>query len=347
MRIGRGVLLAAVAGAVGAATLWDWRAQQGGPPGEALTLYGNVDIREVQLAFTVSERIVRMDVQEGARVSRGQPLAALDTRRLERATERAQARVAAQRQALSGLEAGSRPQEIRRARAEAEAARVQARDAERTFQRLRELAARDLAAREQADTAQAAFEAARARLEAARQALSLALAGPREEDIAAARATLRAYRAELALVRHDLAESRLTAPADGVIRDRMLEPGDIASPQRPVYTLALTDPVWVRTYVPEPALGRIRPGMPARVHTDSYPGKRYRGWIGYISPTAEFTPKSVETPQVRTDLVYQVRVHVCNPDNELRLGMPATVTIPLETAREGATGPPRPCGEEP
>ncbi|NIP72069.1 MAG: HlyD family efflux transporter periplasmic adaptor subunit [Gammaproteobacteria bacterium] len=347
MGIGRVVLLATAAGAVGAATLWDWRAQQGGPPGAGLTLYGNVDIREVQLAFTVSERIVRMDVQEGERVSRGQPLAALDTRRLERAAERAQARVAAQRQVLARLEAGTRPEEIRRARAEAEAARVQAHDAERTFQRLRELAERSLAAREQADTAKAAFEAARARLEAAHQVLNLALAGLREEDIAAARATLRAYRADLALVRHDLAESRLNAPAGGVIRDRMLEPGDIASPQRPVYTLALTDPVWIRAYVPEPDLGRIRPGMPARVHTDSFPDKPYRGWIGYISPTAEFTPKSVETPQVRTDLVYQVRVHVCNPANELRLGMPATVTISLEAAPEAETGPHHPCPKAP
>ncbi len=103
----------------------------------------------------------------------------------------------------------------------------------------------------------------------------------------------------------------------------------MASPQRPVYTLALTDPIWVRAYVQGPDLGKLKPGMAAEASTDSYPGKHYRAWIGYISPTAEFTPKSVETTEVRSNLVYQVRIFVCNPQDELRLGMPATVTIPL------------------
>ena len=121
-----------------------------------------------------------------------------------------------------------------------------------------------------------------------------------------------------------------------MIQNRILEPGDMASPQRPVYSLALTDPIWVRTYVGETDLGKLRPGMSAQVSTDSYPGKTYRAWIGYISPTAEFTPKAVETTRVRTDLVYQVRVYVCNPQDELRLGMPATVTIALNGADTGA-----------
>ena len=100
--------------------------------------------------------------------------------------------------------------------------------------------------------------------------------------------------------------------------------------QRTVYTVALTNPVWVRAYVPEPKLGKIWLGMSAEVETDSYPGKQYEAWIGFISPTAEFTPKTVETTELRTRLVYQVRVYVCNPENELRLGMPATVIIPLD-----------------
>jgi HlyD family secretion protein len=101
----------------------------------------------------------------------------------------------------------------------------------------------------------------------------------------------------------------------------------MASPERPVFSLALTDPVWVRAYVPETDLGRVQPGTPATVHTDSGPKEGYPGWVGYVSPTAEFTPKSVETKEVRTDLVYQVRIMVCNPDGRLRLGMPATVRI--------------------
>ncbi|MGA9828095.1 MAG: HlyD family efflux transporter periplasmic adaptor subunit, partial [Rhodanobacteraceae bacterium] len=133
----------------------------------------------------------------------------------------------------------------------------------------------------------------------------------------------------LSLATNALADAVLKAPADGTIRNRILEPGDMASPQQPVYTLALTDRIWVRTYVSETDLGRIHPGMAATVTTDSYPDKVYHGSIGYISPTAEFTPKSIETPEVRTTLVYQVRVYVSDADNQLRLGMPATVHVDL------------------
>jgi HlyD family secretion protein len=141
---------------------------------------------------------------------------------------------------------------------------------------------------------------------------------------------LNADEAQLALAQEVLQDTELFAPADGIIRNRILEPGDMASPQTPVLTLALTNPVWVRTYAPETALGKLAPGMTAQVSTDSFPGKTYPGWIGFISPTAEFTPKNVETPDLRTRLVYQVRIHVCNPQDELRLGMPATVVIPLD-----------------
>jgi len=141
---------------------------------------------------------------------------------------------------------------------------------------------------------------------------------------------LKADEAQLALALEVLKDTELYAPADGIIRNRILEPGDMASPLTPVFTLALNNPVWVRAYAPETALGKLAPGIAADVSTDSYPGKTYPGWIGFISPTAEFTPKNVETPELRTRLVYQVRIYVCNPQDELRLGMPATVSIPLD-----------------
>jgi HlyD family secretion protein len=133
-----------------------------------------------------------------------------------------------------------------------------------------------------------------------------------------------AYKAEQAL-----ADTELYAPADGVIRERILEPGDMASPLTPVFTLALMDPVWVRAYLPETVLGRVRLGATASITTDSFPEKVYKGWIGYIAPTAEFTPKNVETTELRTRLVYRMRVFACNPAGELRLGMPATVRLDL------------------
>ena len=203
-------------------------------------------------------------------------------------------------------------------------------DAKRTYRRVKRLVPQQAASVQQLDDARAAENSAIARLNAVKALLDLALAGPRKEDIAAAKALLKRYEAQLGLARRDLKNAFLYAPSAGIIQDRILEIGDMASPQKPVFTIALTDPLWVRAYVPEPDLGKIREGMKAQVTTDSFPGKHYTGWVGFISPTAEFTPKPVETPELRTRLVYQVRIFVKNPQDELRLGMPATVRIRLD-----------------
>jgi membrane fusion protein YbhG len=328
----RAILVAVVAAGAGTA-VWLWRANHGEAESTTLVLYGNVDIRQVQLAFNGSERIASLLVQEGDRVQPGQLLGKLDTRRLELAVANAAAQAQAQKEVLARLEAGTRPEEIKQDRANLEAAEVEARNAERTARRQGDLVAKNLTSREQADDARAAADAAAARRDAAAQVLGLALAGSRKEDIAAARATLASLEAQLGLARRSRADAELDAPAKGIVQDRLLEPGDMASPDRPVYTIALTDPLWVRAYVAEPDLGKVRLGMRAEVSTDSFPDKRYSGWVGFISPTAEFTPKSVETTELRTQLVYQVRVFVCNPAGELRLGMPATVRVPLDQPR--------------
>ncbi len=185
---------------------------------------------------------------------------------------------------------------------------------------------------------------AKANLDREQQALTLAVKGPRQEDIESARAQLKAYEAALQKAKEELADTRLYAPEQAVVQDRILEPGDMASPQIPVVTLALDSPLWVRAYVSEPDLGKIAPGMRAEVKTDSFPDKTYRAWIGFISPTAEFTPKQVETTELRSKLVYRLRVYVCNPQNELRMGMPADVLIPLnQPAPPEAKGSRDPC----
>lgn len=332
------IVLAIVVLAAAGAGYWYWQHAREEEQGSLLQLYGNVDIREVSLAFNAAERISAMPAQEGDSVQAGQVLAELDTSRLQQAVDRAAGQVEAQRQVVMRLEAGTRPEEVRKARADVDAAEVTTRNAERTWTRQKTLNEKGLAPDDAVDNTRAAFDEAKARLKAAREALNLALAGPRKEDIASAHGSLEALEAELALARRNLDEAQLKAPADGVIRNRLAEPGDMASPQTPVYTLSLTEPLWVRAYVSEPELGRIWPGMRAEVHTDSYPGKRYPGWLGFISPTAEFTPKSVQTERVRTDLVYQVRVFVCNARNELRLGMPAQVSIDLDQPHDAAAG---------
>jgi HlyD family secretion protein len=177
------------------------------------------------------------------------------------------------------------------------------------------------------DSAKATLQMAEAKLVVNQRALELAVTGPRKEDIAEAEARLRANEAQLALLRQQLVDAQLLAPMDSVVRTRLLEPGEMASPQKPVFSLAITDPKWVRAYVSEPDLGKLHEGMAASVAVDSFPKRRFEGWIGFISPVAEFTPKTVQTEELRTSLVYEVRVFVKDPSDELRLGMPATVYL--------------------
>ncbi len=319
------LLLLAAAGA----GIWYWMQPVAIEKG-LLRLYGNVDIREAQLAFNASEHIYRILVKEGEHVNRDQLLAVLHQELYRARVAEAEAQVEAKRQQLNKLLAGSRPEEIEKARAELQAAEARAKSAHDTWKRLESLVNRKLASREEVETAKSNANAAQAQVEAARAALRLLVAGPRKEDIAAARADLKAAEAALTSARQNLAETELRSPANGIIRTRILEPGDMASPLKPALTLAFANPVWVRAWLPETVLGKVKPGMAAEITTDSYPGKRYAGWVGFISPTAEFTPKNVETPELRTRLVYQVRIFSCNPGEELRLGMPATVEIDLE-----------------
>ncbi|MGC2195764.1 MAG: efflux RND transporter periplasmic adaptor subunit [Terriglobales bacterium] len=326
-------------------------------PGDAITLYGNLDIRQVQLAFNDSERIEKLLVDEGSAIRAGQLVAQLVQRRFLDAVAQDEATVAAQQQVVARLLAGSRPEEVAEARADvaaaqADVARAQANvtNAEQLYRRQQTLSKQQYVSLQIRDDAQRSYLAEQADLEAKRQVLAakeqvlrLAALGPRKEDIAAAQATLKAETAALALAQKELADTQLYAPADGVIQNRILEPGDMANPQTPVFTLALDNPVWVRAYLPEPEMGKVALGMLAWIESDSFPGQRFPGWIGYISPVSEFTPKNVETTQLRSQLVYRVRVYACNPDHRLRLGMPATVVVPISNNPPHAIDA-HPCG---
>ena len=310
-----------------------------------LELYGNVDIREVQPAFNDNGPVVQMLVSEGARVRRGELIARIDDSRYLARLADARHKAANLKAVLSRLVHGSRPQEIARAEATMEGLRAIYQNDRTNYARTLSLIPQGVASVEDRDDAQARVRAARGNYQAALQAYRLAVEGPRHEDIVAARSAYDAAVAAAALASRELADTSLYAPADGVVENRILEPGDMASPSTPVYTIALTSPLWVRAYVPETDLGKLALGMPAEITTDSFPGRRYRGWVGYVSPTAEFTPKTVETPALRTQLVYQVRVYACDSHGELRLGMPATVAIDLShrlkavTAADHVDGP--------
>src|SRR5262245_58960144 len=376
------VVLLAVAGVAAGLTWWLTHRDSATL---VLILYGNVDLRQVELPFNNSERIAAVLVQEGDRVRRGQVLARLDTSRLEpqvaqaeaqaaaqrHVVERlhhgsrpeeiaqAEAQVAAQRYVVERLHHGSRPEEIAQARANVESAKADVTNARRQYERLKALLERSAGgavSQQDVDNARAALDVAEAKLvvtqkaldlavagprkeevaeaeaklAVTQKALDLAVAGPRQEEVAEAEARLRAVEAQLALLRQQLADTELVAPVDAVVRTRLLEPGEMATPQKPVFSLAITDPKWVRVYVSERDLGKVQPGMAASVAVDSFPNRHFTGWVGFISPVAEFTPKAVQTTELRTSLVYEIRVFVKDPSDELRLGMPATVYLPLD-----------------
>ncbi len=309
----------------------------------AVAVYGTIDIRQVSLSFNDSDRIAQLLVQEGDRVGRGQLLATLDRTRLKANADKVAADVEAAQKTLTRLLDGSRPEEIAEARAALAAAVATEVNARINFVRYSKLSPSGAETRQNRDNAEQTLKVATANRQAAEQALALAVEGPRWEDIAVARAQLASAQAALVYANQQLKDAELLAPADGFIEDRILEPGDMVTPQTPVFTLDLTEPVYARAYLPERQLGQVRPGMRAVIETDAYPGEEFPAWVGFIATTAEFTPKTVETTEIRTELVYRMHVYACNPDGRLRLGAPVSVKIPLADNPPVARGE-KPCG---
>jgi len=323
----RTIIIAIVALAV-AAGLAAWAAGLFGSGREdTLRLYGNVDVREVDMAFRVSGRIASIPVDEGERVKPGQLIATIDPAPIADRVAQASAAVGQAQANLAKAVNGARAQDIAQARARVDAAAVAHDYAQKQYDRRQPLVASGTISRASWDEAVANLRQAEARLVEARQALDLLEAGTRVEDIAAVRAQLANAQAQRGGAVTDLRDARLVAPSDGIVLTRAMEPGAIAQPGQTVMTIALTRPMRVRAYVGEPNLGRVAPGMKVEVRTDGS-DKVYHGTIGFISPRAEFTPKSVETEDLRTDLVYRMRIIVSDPDERLRQGQPVTVTVP-------------------
>lgn len=294
---------------------------------DEFVLYGNVDIRQVSLAFNSSERIEKMLVEEGDRVQKNDLLATLESKPLELSIAKSEAAIEKQEAVVQRLKNGSRPEEIEQSAAKMRAAEADYENALLYKNRMAELYKSSAISKQEMDNASARFKAAAADLDNARETYRLSEIGPRAEDIAEAEAQLKGLRADLLLQKYNLSQTKLLSPIDGVVRSRLQEPGDMASPQKPVYLIAVEDTKWVRAYISEKRLGEIKPGMAAQIIIDSFPDKPINGQVGYISDVAEFTPKTVQTEELRSSLVYEVRVYVEDKDNVLRMGMPATVKL--------------------
>jgi len=300
-----------------------------------VALQGNIDVRQVNLSFKVDGRIEALAVDEGDTVKAGQVVATLDKRYFQ--DELAVARAMRDNLAsnLAKLEHGSRPEEIAQARALTASKEAMLAQARADYARYKELDKTPGAiSKQELDRYAAQLAVTEADAKAAFESQRLMEIGPRTEDIDAARALLAQQRAVIVQIERKLADCNLVAPSAGFIFTRSREIGAIVQAGETVFTLTLTSPVWVRTYVSERDLGLIGPGLPVEVSTDTAPDRPYPAHIGFISPTAEFTPKTVETREIRTSLVYRLRVVVDNPDGRLRQGMPVTVRLPLPEARQ-------------
>lgn len=302
-----------------------------------LVLYGNVDIREVTLGFRVPGRLAALSVDEGDSVRAGQELARLDVTPIQLELNEARANAAAIGARVALLKSGYRTEDVEQSRAALAERRAALTNAEQSLARQEQLRGTGAVAQRVYDDAVAARDAARARVRAAEQSLAQFEAGYRRQEIAEAEANQARAAATAAQAEQRLGDAVLQAPADGTILTRAVEPGAIVAAGAPVFTVSLRAPVWARIYVSEPDLGRVAPGRAVLLYTDARPDRPYHGQIGFVSPTAEFTPKNVETPDLRTALVYRARVVVTDPDPALRQGMPVTVRLAAEDRSASST----------
>jgi len=328
------VVVAAVAGGV-----YYWKQRAANDPQAAFTMWGNVDVHQVELGFRVSGRISRLDVDEGARVTPGAELAQLDHVPFETEVAAATAQVAMAQAQFDKATRGYRTEEIAQAAAAVRQREADLANARVTDERLKGLFPQGAVTRQDMDNADARVRESDAQLASAREQLALVTRGSRIEDIQTQEANLAAAKASLTRARTSLEDATLMAPSGGVVSVRAREVGAIVQAGQTIYTVALNDPVWIRAYVPQPRLGRIKPGMTVKIEVDSVPGKQFEGTVGFISPEAEFTPKSVQTEQVRDDLVYRLRIVAKDPQNVFRQGMPVTVRVPAAGSQVMAANP--------
>ncbi len=297
------------------------------PADAPLTLYGNVDIRGVDLGFRVAGRLSEVLKDEGDAVKAGELLARIDPQPYIDELARADALVAAAVADQQLKRAGNRSEEVEQGRAALEESRLVARNAERAHLRHLGLVGRGGTSQQDLESAESARDEANQRVKLNEAKLKLLEVGFRAEEIAAADAAVAQAQAARASAALHLDDTQLKAPSAGIVLTRALEPGAILQAGASVISLSLEQPVWVRAYVHESELGRVPPGSQVLLTTDGRPGKPFHGKVGFVSPRAEFTPKSVETPELRTSLVYRLRIVVADSDGSLRQGMPVTVSL--------------------
>jgi HlyD family secretion protein len=307
-------------------------------PENQITLSGNIEAHESLVSFKVQGRVVDLPVEEGQSVEQGALLARLDDADYRQKVRIDEATVHVRESNLALTLAGTREQEVKASHQTTLDAQADLQEKKLDYERAQRLFSKDEVSAQDRDLAETALKRAEANFRAVQQRYNEAVEGSRKEDIAIARANLTEAHANLGLSRVTLDYTTLRAPSAGVITVRQTELGEVVAPGTPVVTLADLDHIWLRAYIAETDLGRIRWGQEATVTTDTYPGKQYRGRVSFISSSAEFTPKSVQTYKERVTLVYRIKIDIDNSNHELKPGMPADAHIDLAVANTRQPG---------
>jgi HlyD family secretion protein len=298
-------------------------------PQNELVLSGNIEAHESLVSFKVPGRIVDLPVEEGQSVQAGALLARLDNDDYKQRVLIDEANVRVRQSNLALTLAGTREQEIKAAQQTMLDAQADMQQKKLDYDRAQRLFSEDAISAQDRDLADTALKRAQATFQAAEQKYNEALEGSRKEDIAIAQANLKEASANLGMSRVNLDYTVLRAPTAGVITVRQAELGEVVVPGTPVVTLADLDHIWLRAYVAETDVGRVRWGQDAVITTDTYPHKQYHGRISFIASDAEFTPKSVQTYKERVTLVYRIKIDIDNASHGLKPGMPADAHITL------------------
>jgi HlyD family secretion protein len=325
-----------LAGVVAAGVYYYPRLIRKPAPVNQLTLSGNIEAHESLVGFKVPGRIVDLPIEEGQQVEQGALLARLDDADYKQRVSIDEATVRVRDSSLALTLAGTRQQEVKAAQQTMKDAEADLDEKKIDNQRAQQLFVKDEVSAQERDLTATALKRAEAIFKASQQRYNEAVEGSRKEDIAIAHANLNEAGANLGLSQVNLGYTILRAPFAGVVTVRQAELGEVVSPGSPVITLSDLDHIWLRAYVAETDLGRIHWGQEATITTDTYPGKQYHGRISFISPDAEFTPKSVQTYKERVTLVYRIKIDIDNPNHELKPGMPADTRIDLASGKQNA-----------
>ncbi len=291
---------------------------------------GNIEVTTVGVGFKIAGHVYQRLVDEGDIIKKGQMVAKLETADLELDAANANAQLLEAKAALNQLTNGSRPQDVAAARAALHSAEADKQNAAVEYQRMEHLFVQNIVAMQERDRSRTAYLMANARAEQAKQQLGLVVEGPRREEIDLAAARVEQAKQVLKLAQTRLTYAQISAPSEGVVLSKNIEAGEYVSPGTPVISIGDLDHVWLKAYIAETDLGRVKLGQKVTVTTDTYPNKVYNGNISFIASEAEFTPKSIQTAEERVKLVYRVKINIENIARELKPGMPADALIQLD-----------------